>query len=81
MTKKPLLPITSPVYLRRLVRDLCFLPDGFYYNAIRCVDAKHTRQNEIAVKTLSGTWITVSNLGTAFFTTANGRGVFASRQA
>lgn len=48
---KPLLSITSPLYLKRLVRALNFEPDSFYasiachvsFNGVRCNRARYKK--------------------------------------
>lgn len=40
---KTLLPITAPLYLKRLARELNALPDGFYYDGLRYSAARFSR--------------------------------------
>lgn len=39
---RPLLPTNALTYLRRLVKELHSLPDGFYYNGVRYTRASAT---------------------------------------
>lgn len=46
---KPLLPLNSPTYLRRLARELNALPDGFYHGGERYSSAKTVRGQLVLV--------------------------------
>jgi len=76
---KTKLQLDSATYLRRLVRELNSLPDGFYVNGIRCNRASFT-EGYLQVRPL-GTRGFRAFLQDSSFTDAYGRNVCASRHA
>lgn len=93
-TKKPLLALNSPTYLRRMARELNALPDGFYHdgkrwNAARCssmpgeggkfVTLHISRPSEFNHNARHST--AFSDLSAVTFSDAYGRTVTASRHS
>ncbi len=73
-----LIPTDSPLYRRRLCRELNSLPDGFYLGGVRCSRARFSK-GEIEVSPCgSGAW---APFDSANFVDAYGRVVTASRRA
>lgn len=64
---KSLLPLSSPLYLKRLVRELNALPDGFYCGEYRFLRAR-LKDDKIQFRYLSPTtgqceWLDVERRG------------------
>ena len=77
---KPLILTDSPLYLRRLVRELnqAGLRDGFYTRyGDRCNRARRLSDGTLQVRRIGGTWIQPSLPHS--FSDAYGREIIASR--
>lgn len=76
---KPLIPTDSPLYLRRLVRELnqAGLRDGFYTKfGVRCNRARRNSAGWIQCRTPDGNW----SLQSPPFSDPYGREIIASRR-
>lgn len=86
---KTLLELNSPLYSKRLVRELNALPDGFYYQGLTTVRCNRARIRRGALEVRSPAagfgsnlypeavaWITTTRHA---FVDCNGREVFAPR--
>lgn len=77
MKTKPLIATDSPLYLKRMVRELNALPDGFYTsNGTRCNRARLFFGDLLQVRKIGGGWIIPT---THSFHDAYGRDIYASR--
>ena len=81
---KPLIELDSPLYLKRLARELNNTPDGFYASvatfSVRCNLAMFTK-GELRVRSIGITsprWFKPAHLG---FKDAYGRDITATRSA
>lgn len=85
---KNMIPTSSDKYIRRMVRELNSLPDGFYLRGDlaqtnenpRCRRAKRTAQGSMGVTGPRGTFTVLASFVEEAFSDCNGRRVYASRQ-
>jgi hypothetical protein len=74
---KPLIAYDSSLYLKRMVRELNAIPDGFYTsNGTRCNRARLFFGDLLQVRKIGGGWKTPPDHR---FCDAYGRDVYASR--
>lgn len=74
---KPLIQTDSPLYLKRMVRELNALPDGFYATQVgRCNRARLAFGKTLQVRKFSDGWKIPADLR---FCDAYGRDIYASR--
>lgn len=81
-----LIETDSPLYLKRLVRELNSLPDGFYLmqstgDNVRCRYAQYSKLGVLVVTLMNGSPRYIAACKSQDFCDCYGRNVYASRKA